>query len=47
MIDDNKVREAQEILKREFRKRKKEFRKEGLTDLDIDDIIDFDFEDDF
>ena len=47
LIDDNKVREAQEILKKGVHKAKKEFRKEGLTDLDIDDIIDFDFEDDF
>ena len=47
LIDDNKVREAQEILKKGVQKAKKEFRKEGLTDLDIDDIIDFDFEDDF
>ena len=47
LIDDNKVREAQEILKKGVQKAKKEFRKEGLTDSDIDDIIDFDFEDDF
>jgi len=47
LVDDNKVREAQEILKKGVQKAKKEFRKEGLTDSDIEDIIDFDFEDDF
>lgn len=47
LIDDNKVREAQEILKKGVQKAKKEFRKEGLTDSDIEEIIDFDFEDDF
>jgi hypothetical protein len=47
LVDDNKVREAQEILKKGVQKAKKEFRKEGLEDSDIEDIIDFDFEDDF
>ncbi len=47
LVDDNKVREAQEVLKKGVSKAKKEFRKEGLTDGDIEDIIDFDFEDDF
>lgn len=47
LVDDNKVREAQEILKKGVSKAKKEFRKEGLTDSDIEDVIDFDFEDDF
>lgn len=47
LVDDNKVREAQNILKKGVQRAKKEFRKEGLTDSDIDDIIDFDFEDDF
>ena len=47
LIDDNRVREAQELLKKGVSKAKKEFRKEGLKDTDIEDIIDFDFEDDF
>lgn len=47
LVDDNKVREAQETLKKGVSKAKKEFRKEGLTDSDIEDVIDFDFEDDF
>jgi hypothetical protein len=47
LVDDNKVREAQDILKKGVQKAKKEFRKEGLEDSDIEDIIDFDFEDDF
>lgn len=47
LVDDNKIREANEILKKGVQKAKREFRKEGLTDGDIDEIIDFDFEDDF
>jgi len=47
LVDDNKVREAQELLKKGVQKAKKEFRKDGLNDSDIEDIIDFDFEDDF
>ena len=47
LVDDNKVREAQEILKKGVQKAKKEFRKEGLEDSDIEEIVDFDFEDDF
>jgi hypothetical protein len=46
-IDDNKVREAQEVLKKGVQKAKKQFRKEGLTDGDIEELVDFDFEDDF
>jgi hypothetical protein len=47
LVDDNKIREAQDILKKGVQKAKREFRKEGLTDSDIDELIDFDFEDDF
>lgn len=47
LVDDNKVMEAQNLLKKGISKAKKEFRKEGLKDSDIDDIIEFDFEDDF
>jgi len=47
LVDDNKIREASEVLKKGVQKAKREFRKEGLTDGDIDEIIDFDFEDDF
>lgn len=47
LIDDNKIKEAQDILKKGVQKAKREFRKDGLTDSDIEDIIDFDFEDDF
>ena len=47
LIDDNKIREAQDLLKKGVQRAKKEFRKDGLTDSDIEDIIEFDFEDDF
>ena len=47
LVDDNKIREAKEILKKGVQKAKREFRKDGLTDLDIEEVIDFDFEDDF
>ena len=47
LIDDVKINEAQRILKKGVAKAKKEFRKEGLNDDEIEDIIDFDFEDDF
>lgn len=47
LVDDNKIKEANEILKKGVQKAKKEFRKEGLTDGDIEEVIDFDFEDDF
>ena len=46
LVDDNKIREAKEILKG-VQKAKREFRKDGLTDSDIEEVIDFDFEDDF
>lgn len=47
LVDDNKVYEAERILKKGISKAKKEFKKEGLTDDDIEDIIDFDYEDDY
>lgn len=47
LVDDNKIRDAQDILKKGVQKAKREFRKEGLTDSDIEEVIDFDFEDDF
>lgn len=47
LVDDNKIREAQNLLKKGVQKAKKEFRKEGVSDEDIEDIIDFNFEDDF
>lgn len=47
LIDDNKIAQACAVLKKGVQKAKKEFRKEGLNDEEIDDIIDFDFEDDF
>lgn len=47
LVDDMKVMEAQNLLKKGISKAKKEFRKEGLKDSDIEDIIEFDFEDDF
>lgn len=47
LVDDNKIKEAKDVLKKGVKKAKKEFRKEGLSDSDIEDIIDFDFEDDF
>ncbi len=47
LVDDNKIAEAERILKKGIQKAKKEFRKEGLSEEEIEDIIDFDFEDDF
>lgn len=47
LIDDNKIRESQEILKKGVQRAKRHFKKEGLNEDDIDDIIDFDFESDF
>jgi hypothetical protein len=47
LVDDNKIREAKEVLKKGVQKAKREFRKDGLTDSDIEEVIDFDFEDDF
>lgn len=47
LVDDNKIRDAQELLQKGVQKAKKEFRKDGLKDNEIEDIIDFDFEDDF
>lgn len=47
LVDDNKIREAQNILKKGVQKAKKELKKEGLNDDEIEDIIDFDFESDF
>jgi hypothetical protein len=45
--DDVKIFEAQQILKKGVQKAKREFRADGLKDEDIEEIIDFDFEDDF
>lgn len=47
LIDDSKIHRASEILKKGNQKAKKELRKEGLSDDDIEDVFDFDFEDDF
>lgn len=47
LVDDNKIREAQELLKKGVQKAKKELKKEGLEDEQIDEILDFDFESDF
>lgn len=47
LIDDNKIYEAERILKKGISKAKKEFKREGLNEDDIEDIIDFDYEDDY
>jgi hypothetical protein len=47
LVDDIKIRDAKEILKKGVQKAKREFRKDGLTDSDIEEVVDFDFEDDF
>ena len=47
LVDDTKVYEAERILRKGITKAKKEFKKDGLTDDEIEDIIDFDFEDDY
>ena len=47
LVDDRKIHEAERILKKGITKAKREFRKEGLNDDQIEDILDFDFEDDY
>lgn len=47
LVDDSKIRDAQELLKKGVQKAKRELKKEGLNDDDIEDIIEFDFESDF
>ena len=47
LIDDNKINKAREILKKGNKSAKRHLKKKGLSDDDIEDIIDFDFEDDF
>ena len=47
LIDDNKIVEAERLLKKGINKAKREYKREGLSNDEIDDIIDFDFEEDF
>ena len=47
LVDDTKIHEAERILKKGVSKAKREFQKDGLTEDQIDDILDFDFEDDY
>lgn len=47
LIDDNKIYEAERILRKGVSKARKELKKEGLNDDDIDDIVEFDYEDDY
>jgi hypothetical protein len=47
LVDDTKIYEAQRILKKGVQKAKRELRADGFSDDDIEEIIDFDFEDDF
>ena len=47
LIDDNRIYEAERLLKKGVSKAKRELKKEGLDDDQIEDIIDFDFEDDY
>lgn len=47
LVDDNKVYRAERLLRKGISKAKKELKKDGLSDDEIDDIIDFDFEDDY
>lgn len=47
IVDDNKINKAREILKKGNKKAKRTFKSEGLSENDIEDVIDFDFEEDF
>jgi len=47
LLDDNKIYEAERILKKGVNKAKREFKRDGYNDDEIDEILDFDFEDDF
>lgn len=47
LIDDNKVNKVREILKKGNQKAKRMLRREGLGNDDIDDVLEFDYEEDF
>ena len=47
LIDDKKVYEASEVVKKGVRKAKNHFKKQGLDNDEIEEVIDFDFEGDF
>lgn len=47
LIDDNKVAETQRILKKGIDKAKSHFKNDGFTEDDINEVLAYDFEDDF
>jgi len=47
LIDDNKINQARELLKKGNKSAKRKLKKEGLDEDQIEDIIEFDFEEDF
>lgn len=47
LIDDNRVNKAREILKKGNQKAKRMLRKEGLDNDEVDEVLEFDFEEDF
>lgn len=47
LIDDTKVNKAREITKKGNAKAKKELKRNGASDEEIEDILEFDFEEDF
>lgn len=47
LIDDNKIYEAQKLLKKGVKDTKKELIKEGLSEHEAEEVIEFDFETDF
>lgn len=47
LIDDRKVYETQKVLKKGVQRAKTHFKNEGFTDDDIEEVLAYDFEDDF
>jgi len=47
LIDDNRINKAREILKKGNKSAKRMLKRDGLSEDEIDDVIEFDFEEDF
>ena len=47
LVDNNKVHETRELLDKGVRRTRRQLKKEGLSEDDIDDVLDYDFEGDF
>jgi hypothetical protein len=47
LVDDNKIHKARELIKKGEKRAKRKLISEGLDEDDIDDVLDFDFEEDY